>query len=133
MNYPAGAVFAGNDGILMIRPPERFGLERFHAAVAITSPFNRLPSAVELTAPLDGVPPTWRIKSMSLRRVGPEQGSELRFLAPVVTTDSVHGDVTGAADGWVVVTRPLVSSERGKRLIPARQTESLGGRLRFFR
>jgi hypothetical protein len=106
MNYPAGAVFAGNDGILMIRPPERFGLERFHAAVAITSPFNRLPSAVELTAPLDGVPPTWRIKSMSLRRVGPEQGSELRFLAPVVTTD--------ACKGWHVLGAWRCDRSRGR-------------------
>jgi hypothetical protein len=48
-------------------------MQPFHADVAITSAFNGLPSVFDLTAPLDGVPPTWRIKSMSRRCVGPER------------------------------------------------------------
>ena len=58
---------------LRSRPPELFALEPFHADVSITSKFNGLPFAVELTAPVDGVQLTRRIKSMSLRRVGPTQ------------------------------------------------------------
>ncbi len=58
---------------LRSRPPEWFGLEPLHADVAITSAFHGLPVVLDLTAPLDGVSPTRRIKSMSLRCVGPEQ------------------------------------------------------------
>ena len=50
---------------LRTRPPEQDRLERFHADVAVTSAFNGLPSVVGLTAPLDRVPPTWRIKLLA--------------------------------------------------------------------
>lgn len=50
-----------------------FGLQPFHADVAIMFAFIGRPFAFGLTAPLDQVSPTWRIKSMSLRRAGPEQ------------------------------------------------------------
>ncbi len=61
------------------RPPVLAGLEPFHAAIAIIFAFNGLPSVVGLTAPLDRLPLTWRIKSMSLRCVGPEQLNQHRF------------------------------------------------------
>ena len=66
---------------LRTRPPVLAGMQPFHADVAITSAFNGLPSVFDLTAPLDEVPPTWGIKSMSRRCVGPERASILRFPA----------------------------------------------------
>jgi hypothetical protein len=56
---------------LRTRPPELFGLKPFHANAAITSPFHGIPSVVYLTAPLDGVQPTWRVKSISRGCVEP--------------------------------------------------------------
>jgi hypothetical protein len=50
-----------------------FGLEPFHADVAIMFALIGRPFAFGLTARLDQVLSTWQIKSMSLRRVGPEQ------------------------------------------------------------
>lgn len=49
-----------------------FGTVSLRPWVAISSTFNGLPFAMGLTAPLDRVPPTWRVKSISLRRVGRE-------------------------------------------------------------
>ncbi|MEI6541524.1 MAG: hypothetical protein WCO86_18660 [Planctomycetota bacterium] len=60
--------------------------------VAITFAFNGRPFVFGLTAPMDQELPTWRIKSMSLRRVGPEQARQLRFDASVVT-DAVDEDL----------------------------------------
>ena len=72
--------------VLMSRSPEWLGLEPFHADVAITFAFDGRPSVFGLTAPLDQVSPTWRIKSKSLRRVGPTQARQLRFHSLIVTT-----------------------------------------------
>ena len=57
--------------------------------VAITFAFNGRPFVFGMTAPLDQELPTWPIKSMSLRRVGPEQRSELWFAASVETRSGV--------------------------------------------
>ena len=54
--------------------------------VAITFAFNESPFVFGLTAPLDQELPTWRIKSMSLRRVGPEHATGMQFLGAVEIT-----------------------------------------------
>ncbi|RLT19863.1 MAG: hypothetical protein DWI29_04750 [Planctomycetota bacterium] len=68
----------------MTRPPELVGLEPFYVPDAITSAFNGFPSVFGLTALLDGLSPTWRIKSMSRQRVGPTLARKLWFSASVV-------------------------------------------------
>ena len=47
-------------------------LKPYRANAAIASRFNEFSSVVKFTAPLERVPPTWRIKLLSRRRVGPE-------------------------------------------------------------
>jgi hypothetical protein len=64
---------------LRARPPEVIELELFHAYVAVNLTVNGLPFVVDLTALLDGVGPTWRIKSMWIRRVRPEQAKQPLF------------------------------------------------------
>ena len=73
INHLTGTVCAGNDGALMTRPPEVFGLEPFHADVAISSAFNGLPSS-------------WRVKSMSRWCVGPVVAGSMPLPALVATT-----------------------------------------------
>ena len=82
-------------------------MQPFHADIAITSAFNGLPSVFDSTTPLDGVPPTWRIKSTSLRCVGPEQLSELRFATSVVTTEAMGTTKAAATSGRAVSKRFL--------------------------
>ena len=57
-------------------------MEPFHPDVAIMFAFNGRPPVFGLTAPLDQELPTWRIKSMSLRRVGPERKTGCRKTTP---------------------------------------------------
>ena len=75
--------------VLMSRSPEWLGLEPFHADVAITFAFDGRPSVFGLTAPLDQVSPTWRIKLMLRQRVGPTRARQVRFHSSIVTTDVV--------------------------------------------
>jgi len=75
-------------GVITQDTPLWFGLQPLRGELTITSAFNKLPSAIDLTTPLDGVPPAKQIKSMLQQRVGPEQGSELKFATSVVTTDA---------------------------------------------
>ena len=83
------------------------GRRRFTPGAAITFAFNGRPPVFNLTVPLDGVPPTGRIKSRSRRCVGPTRARRYPLLALVVTTDArsgsfILGDVRGDRSGWRV-------------------------------
>lgn len=82
-------------------------MELFHADVAISSAFKGLPSVFDLTAPLDGVPPTWRIKSLSRRCVG---GVSKR------RAQAKHGSHSGRDHGSNVGIRASIGKRQIRRM-----------------
>ena len=67
-------------------------MESFRALSAITSVFSIITSVFGLTAPFNGIPPTWYIKMTSRRFVVPMYIGQLSIPASVVTNDAADED-----------------------------------------